>query len=73
MVDNAAVAAETKAYKKIPEIVNLNDANNGNDTMQTEIDFNYQQIKRDVMNIVREELERIEKDPELRKLLKKEG
>lgn len=72
VVDNAAAAAETKAYKKIPEIVNFNDAN-GNDTMQAEIDLNYQQIKRDVLDIVKEELERIEGDENLRHLLKKEG
>lgn len=71
VVDNAVVAAETKAYKKIPEIVNFTDAD-GNDTMQTEIDLNYKQIKQDVLDIVKEELDRIEADPELRKLLKKE-
>lgn len=71
VVDNAAVASETKAYKKIPEIVNFTSAD-GNDTMQTEIDLNYKQVKQDVLNIVKEELERIEGDPELKKLLKKE-
>lgn len=71
VVDNTLVTAETKAYKKIPEIVNFTDAD-GNDTMQTEIDLNYKQIKQDVLDIVKEELERIEADPELRKLLKKE-
>ena len=71
VVDNAAVAAETKAYQPIPEIINFTDAD-GNDTMQAEIDANYTQIKQDVIRIVKEELERIEADPELRKLLKKE-
>lgn len=71
VVDNAAVAAETKAYKEIPEIVNFTDAD-GNDTMQTEIDLNYKQIKQDVLDIVKEELERIEGDENLRHLLKKE-
>lgn len=71
VVDNAAVAAETKAYKKIPEIVNFTDAD-GNDTMQSEIDLNYKQIKQDVINIVKAELERIEGDENLRHLLKKE-
>lgn len=71
VVDNAAVSAETKTYKKIPEIVDFTDAD-GNDTMQTEIGLSYKQIKQDVLNIVKEELERIEAGPELRKLLKKE-
>ncbi len=71
VVDNVAVAAETKAYKKIPEIVNFTDTD-GNDTMQTEIDLNYKQIKQDVLDIVKEELERIEGDENLRHLLKKE-
>ncbi len=70
VVENAAVAAETKAYKKIPEIVNFTDAD-GKDTMQTEIDLNYKQIKQDVLDIVKEELERIEGDESLRYLLKK--
>lgn len=72
VVDNAAVAAETKVYKKIPEIVDFTDAE-GNDTMQAEIQQNYEQVKKDVIQIVKEELERIENDPELRKLLKKGG
>ena len=72
VVDNAAAAAETKAYKKIPEIVNFTNSD-GNDIMQAEIELNYKQVKQDVLNIVKEELERIEGDPELRGLLKKEG
>ncbi|OAV76081.1 VirD4 component of type IV secretory pathway [Bacteroidales bacterium Barb7] len=71
VVDNEAVARETKAYKKIPDIANFTDEN-GNDTMQQEIERNYNQIKEDVKEIVVEELARIERDPELKKLLKKE-
>lgn len=59
------------AYQRIPEIINFTDAD-GNDTMQMGIDANYTQIKQDVIRIVKEELERIENDPELRKLLKKD-
>jgi len=36
-----------------------------------EIDENYRQIKADVKQIVADELQRIENDPELKKLLKK--
>jgi hypothetical protein len=71
VVDNAAVARETKAYKKIPEIVDFRDEN-GNDRMLSEIERNYNQIKSDVKQIVAEELKRIEEDPELQHLRKKE-
>jgi DNA-binding transcriptional regulator YbjK len=71
VVDNAKVAAETKAYQKIPEILDFRDAD-GNDTMQEEIERNYNQIKTDVKRIVAEELKRIEEDEELRHLIKKE-
>jgi hypothetical protein len=72
VVDNAAVARETKAYEKIPEIVSFIDSE-GNDTMQAEIERNYNQIKADVKQIVVEELERIANDPALQHLIKKEG
>jgi hypothetical protein len=71
VVDNAAVARETKAYKKIPEIIDFHDEN-GTDNMLSEIERNYNQIKLDVKQIVGEELERIENDPELQHLRKKE-
>ncbi|MDR0603092.1 MAG: YWFCY domain-containing protein [Bacteroidales bacterium] len=56
VVDNAAVARETKAYKKIPQIVDFCDEN-GTDRMQEQIDANYSQIKLDVKQIVAEELQ----------------
>ena len=71
VVDNAKVAAETKAYKKIPNIADFTDEN-GNDNMQATIEQNYNQVKEDMKQIVIEELARIEADPELSKLLKKE-
>jgi predicted protein tyrosine phosphatase len=70
VVDNEAVARETKAYEKIPEILNFIDSE-GNDTMQAEI--NYNQIKADVKQIVAKELERITNDSALQHLIKKEG
>jgi hypothetical protein len=69
VVDNAAVAAETKAYKKIPDILDFRDED-GNDTMQSEIERNYNQIKLDVKEIVSDELKRIENDENLKHLLK---
>ncbi|GHV50040.1 hypothetical protein FACS1894181_10070 [Bacteroidia bacterium] len=71
VVDNAKVAAETKAYQKIPEILDFRDED-CNDTMQVEIECNYNQIKADVKQIVAEELKRIAEDPELQHLIKKE-
>ena len=68
IVDSAKVSAETKAYKKIP-IVNEFKDENGNDIMQEQIERNYSRIKDEVEQIVRDEMERIKADPELRKRL----
>jgi hypothetical protein len=70
VVNNVSVSAETKSFKPIPEIVNFTD-DKGNDIMQFEIDLNYQQVKKDVLGIVKDELERIGTDENLRHLLKK--
>ena len=69
VVDNARISPETKAYQKIPEIVSFLDEN-GNDTMQADIDRNYKQIKADVENIVKSEKHRIENDEDLKHLIK---
>jgi hypothetical protein len=71
VVDNEAVTRETKAYKKIPVIAEFTD-DEGNDVMQQVIEHNYNQIKADVKQIVADELARIESDPELQHLIKKE-
>ena len=71
VVDNALVAAETKVYKKIPDIVSFEDEN-GNDTMKKDIENNYWQIKKDIDNIVISEMNRIKEDPELKHLVKGE-
>ncbi|MDR1632213.1 MAG: YWFCY domain-containing protein [Dysgonamonadaceae bacterium] len=71
VVDNEAVARETKAYRKIPVIAEFTD-DEGNDVMQQVIEHNYNQIKADVKQIVADELARIESDPELQHLIKKE-
>ena len=71
VVDNAAVATETKTYKPIPVIAEFAD-DEGNDVMQQVIEHNYNQIKTDVKQIVADELKRIENDPDLQHLIKKE-
>lgn len=69
VVDNARVADETRAYKKIPIITNFIDSE-GIDMMEDEIQKNYAQIKQDVKQIVEDELERIRNDENLKHLIK---
>ena len=71
IVDSEKVAAETKAYKKIPVINEFKDAD-GNDIMQQQIDRNYSRIKADVMQIIEDEMERIKNDPDLQHLIPQE-
>lgn len=71
VVDNEKVAAETKAYKKIPNILSFIDEN-GKDDMKREIEANYRQVKRDIVQIVETEMERIKNDPDLQHLVKQE-
>jgi DNA-binding transcriptional regulator YbjK len=70
VIDNAKVAAETKAYREIPVIADFMDEN-GVDRMKETIKANYDQIKADVKEIVAAELIRIQDDPELQHLIKK--
>jgi hypothetical protein len=68
VVDNAKVAAETKAYQSIPVITDFTDEN-GVNKMKEQIQLNYNRIKEEAKLIVAEELERIKNDPELAHLL----
>ena len=68
VVDNDAVQKEMAAYQPIPEISSFLDEN-GNDTMEQQIQANYRQIKQDIVELVENELIRIENDPELKHLL----
>ena len=71
IVDNEKVAAETKAYQKIPEVLSFEDEN-GEDQMQQQIQANYKQVKIDIIQLITDELTRIENDPELAHLIRKE-
>jgi len=71
VVDNEKVAAETKAYQKIPEILSFVNEQ-GEDKMKQEIEGNYKQIKSDILNIVVSEMERIKNDPNLQHLVQQE-
>ena len=70
VVDNEKVAAETKAYKPIPVIADFTDEN-GNDCMREMIHENYNRIKDEVKQIVKDELARIANDENLIHLLQK--
>lgn len=71
VVDNARVAAETKAYKLIPVITDFT-GGDGKDHMREEIERNYYRIKEEVGGIIQKELRRIENDPNLKHLLETE-
>lgn len=70
VVDNEKVAAETKAYKPIPVITDFTDEN-GKDCMRDMIHSNYNRIKEEVKQIVKDELTRIANDENLSHLLQK--
>ena len=70
VVDNEKVAAETKAYKPIPVITDFADEN-GKDCMRDMIHSNYNRIKEEVKQIVKDELARIANDENLSHLLQK--
>ena len=70
VVDTEKVFKETKAYKPIPIITDFTDEN-GNDNMDQMVKENYIQIKKDVKDIVTNELKRIAEDPDLAHLTKK--
>ena len=71
VVDTEKVNRETANYKKIPEIVDFIDMN-GNDTMKEQIQLNYDRVKREALQIVSDEKQRILNDPELKDLFKEE-
>lgn len=69
VVDSDAVNKETAAYQPIPVITDFNDDSPDKSGMKAEIQRNYDQIKIDVIDIVRRETARIAADPNLRHLL----
>ena len=70
VVDNEKVTAEAKAYKPIPVITDFTDEN-GKDCMRDMIHSNYNRIKEEVKQIVKDELARIANDENLSHLLQK--
>ena len=68
VVDAEKVKREEKAYKKIPVITDFTDEK-GNDRMKETVQENYRRIKEEVKQIVKDELERIANDDNLKHLL----
>ena len=68
VVDSEKVATETEAYQKIPQILSFVNEQ-GEDKMKQEIESNYKQIKSDILNVVKNEIERIKNDPDLQHLV----
>lgn len=71
VVDNEKVARETAGYKKIPEILSFTDSQ-GKDTMESQITANYRKVKSDIEGIITSELQRIQEDPDLQHLARKD-
>ena len=69
VVDSAKVSAEMKTYHPIPVIVEFTDEE-GKDILKETIEENYKRVKREVLNLVGKETERIKSDPSLAHLIK---
>ena len=69
VVNSAKVSAEMKAYQPIPVIVEFTDEE-GKNILKETIEENYKRVKRDVLNLVDKETERIKSDPSLAHLIK---
>ena len=70
VVDTDKVKREESHYQPIPIVNDFKDTN-GNDCMKQAIQDNYNQIKEDVKQIVKDELERIAADENLKHLIQK--
>lgn len=70
VVDTEKVKREESRYQKLPIINDFLDAD-GNDCMKQTIQDNYNQIKEDVKQIVKDELGRIANDENLKYLIQK--
>lgn len=70
VVDTDKAKREESHYQPIPIINDFKDTN-GNDCMKQAIQDNYNQIKEDVKQIVKDELERIATDENLKHLIQK--
>lgn len=70
VVDDEAVARQTAAYEPLPQI-SFFTGPDGKDNMEEQIEANYQRIRREVAQIIEDELRRITNDPKLSHLIPK--
>lgn len=70
VVDSEKLSADEKSYQKIPDIASFIDEA-GQDRMKQEIESNYRQVKKDVLEIIQKEMDRISADPDLQYLVYK--
>ena len=69
VVDSAKVSAEMKAYQPIPMIVEFTHEE-GKDILKETIEENHKRVKREVINLVDKETDRIKSVPSLAYLIK---
>jgi len=69
VVDNVKLSQEMQNNKKIPLIRSFIDQE-GNDSMNKQIEDNYKEIKADILSIITNEMDRIKNDPDLQYLIK---
>lgn len=72
VIDLEKLKEETKNYTPIPDVNSFVDEN-GHDRLQEQINLNYKRIKQEVGEIIKSEIERISKDPDLCHLIKDKG
>jgi putative methionine-R-sulfoxide reductase with GAF domain len=68
LVDSEKVKQQEMSYKKIPTLTSFTDYK-GNDYLDRAITDNYNQIKKDVNQLIKNEIKRIENDANLVHLL----
>ena len=69
VVNSAKVSAEMKAYQPIPVIADFTNEV-GSDNLKETIKANYKRVKREVISLIKLEIERIKINPSLRYLIK---
>lgn len=71
MVDSEKVKADEARYRPIPILTDFKDDTEDKSKMKFVIQKNYEQVKKDVRDLVEREIERIKEDPVLCRLLPK--
>ena len=69
VVDSAKVSAEMKAYQPIPIIAEFTNED-GSDNLKETIEANYKRVKSEIVELLIAEIERMQKDPTLKHLIR---